>query len=141
MHVVFEYLYNSLPDLFHRAHGLLPVDVSRHYAYQTLMGLCHLHAHNVAHCDLSLGNILLDIPSNSLKIADLGLAVCASHFVLERTITTLWYRALEFFFGGGNPGLRTYSVRHVVVRQHHECSLFWHASLLGLHGRVQTTRG
>ena len=31
--LVFEYLYNSLSDVFHRAHGLLPVDVSRHYAH------------------------------------------------------------------------------------------------------------
>jgi len=95
LQMVFEYLYNSFSDLFHRAHGLLPMDVSRHYAYQILMGLRHLHAHNVAHRDLSLGNILVDIPSNSVKIADLGLAVCASHFVLDRTVTTLWYRAQE----------------------------------------------
>ena len=40
--LVFEYLYNSLSDVFHRAHGLLPMDVSRHYAYQILMGLRHL---------------------------------------------------------------------------------------------------
>ena len=97
--LVFEYLYNSLSDVFHRAHGLLPVDVSRHYAHQTLMGLRHLHAHNVAHRDLSLGNILVDTPNNSVKIADLGLAVCASHFVLERQISTLWYRAPEVFLG------------------------------------------
>ena len=49
----------------------------------------------MAHRDLSMGNILLDIPSNTLKIADLGLAACASHFVLDRNITAIWYRAPE----------------------------------------------
>ena len=42
---------------------------------------------------------MVDTPNNSVKIADLGLAVCASHFVLERQISTLWYRAPEVFLG------------------------------------------
>ena len=133
MILVFEYLYNSLSDVFHQAHGLLPVHVSRRYAHQTLMGLRHMHAHNVAHRDLSLGNILVDMPSNSVKIADLGLAVCASHFVLDRKISTLWYRAPEVF-GGWKRWLLSGSVRHVVVRRHHVCSPFRHASLPGLRG-------
>ena len=42
-----------------------------------------------------MGNILLDTPNNTLKIADLGLADCASHFVLERNITAIWHIAPE----------------------------------------------
>ena len=93
--LVFEYLYNSLSDIFHRAEGLLPVPVARDYSSQVVQGLIHLHSHSVAHRDLSMGNILVDITSNTLKIADLGLAVCASHFVLDRVVTTVLYRAPE----------------------------------------------
>ena len=93
--LVFEYLYNCLSDVFHRAEGLLHVDVAQDYSCQVLQGLIHVHSHQVAHRDLSMGNILLDIPSNTLKIADLGLAACASHFVLDRNITAIWYRAPE----------------------------------------------
>ena len=71
---MFEYLYNCLSDVFHRAEGLLHVAVAKDYSCQVLQGLVHLHSHQVAHRDLSMGNILLDIPSNTLKIADLGLA-------------------------------------------------------------------
>ena len=93
--LVFEYLYYCLSDVFDRAEGLLHVAVAQDYSCQVLQGLAHLHSHQVAHRDLSMGNILLDIPSNTLKIADLGLAVCASHFVLDRNITAIWYRAPE----------------------------------------------
>ena len=75
------------------------MDVSRLYAHQTLMGLRHLHAHNVVHRDLSLGTILLDMKRNSVKIADLGLVVCASHFVLDRNIMISWYKALVVVCG------------------------------------------
>ena len=67
--------------------------------YQTLMGLRHLHSHKLVHRDLSMQNILLHIPSNCAKIAGVGLAVCASNFVLDRPISTLWHRALEVFLG------------------------------------------
>lgn len=93
--LVFEYLYNSLSDIFHRAQGLLHMAVARDYSRQTVQGLIHLHAHRVAHRDLSMGNILVDTPSNTLKLADLGLAACASHFVLDRVVTTVFYRAPE----------------------------------------------
>ena len=97
--LVFEYLYNSLSDVFHRAEGLLDVALAKDYSHQVLQGIDHLHSHDVAHRDLSMGNILIDIPTNTLKIADLGLAACASNFVLDRLITTLWYRAPEVLLG------------------------------------------
>ena len=96
LHFAFEYVYNSLSDVFNHASGLLPMDGSRLYAHQTLMGLRHLHAHNVVHRDLSLGTILLDMKRNSVKIADLGLAVCASHFVMGRNIMISGCKAPEF---------------------------------------------
>jgi serine/threonine protein kinase len=67
--------------------------------YQTLMGLRHLHSHKLVRRDLSMQNILLHVPSNCAKIADVGLAVCASNFVFDRHISTLLYRALEVFLG------------------------------------------
>ena len=89
LNLVFEYLHSSLQDVFHRAQGLLEVPVAKQYSRQVLVGLQHLHLHNIAHRDLSMGNICLDIPSNTINIADMGLAVSASSFVLTRTVHTL----------------------------------------------------
>ena len=126
---MFEYLYNSLSDLFHRAQGLLHVPVARDYSWQVLQGLAHLHSHRVAHRDLSMGNILVDIPSNTLKIADLGLAVCASNFVLDRVVAVVWYRAPEVLLRIENL-VFTDILRHVVVWRYHVCTPFWHTSVL-----------
>ena len=79
-YIVFEYMYGTLFETFRRATGVLPMDLSRRYAHQTLLGPRHIHSHDVAHRDISMSNILLHITSNSVKIADLGLAVKASTY-------------------------------------------------------------
>jgi serine/threonine protein kinase len=65
------------------------------YGHHVRQGLAHLHAHSVAHRDLSLANVIFDARANSARIAELGLAQCATTGVLECKVTTLWFRAPE----------------------------------------------
>ena len=50
---------------------------------------------------------MLDIPSNTFNIVDMGLAVSAPSFLLTRTGQTLWYRAPEVLLG----------IKHCTLRQ------------------------
>lgn len=92
--LVFEYCQASLRDWYKRAQGFLNFDVSRQCARHVLEGLRHLHQNDIAHRDLSMGNILMS-EGGSWKIADLGLSVCASDFVMTRQVQTPGFRAPE----------------------------------------------
>jgi serine/threonine protein kinase len=99
LYLVFQYLEASLHDVWTRARGFLDWDKADRYGYHVLLGLAHLHHHKVAHRDLSMGNILFDASSNSVRIADLGLAHCSTSRLLEGKVTTLWFRAPEVLLG------------------------------------------
>ena len=97
--LVFQYCALSLSDAFQRAQGFLNWTVVRKYSCQFLRGSAHLHRSNIAHRDLTMRNVLLDIDSDACKIADFGLSVAASSFVLERSVTASWYRPPEACLG------------------------------------------
>ena len=78
LYLVFQYLEASLHDIWHRARGFLDWDLADRYGHHARHGLAHLHSHSVAHRDLSLANIPFDARANSARIADLGLAQCAT---------------------------------------------------------------
>ena len=44
------------------------------YMYQMLQGVAYCHTHRVLHRDLKPQNLLIDRRTNSLKLADFGLA-------------------------------------------------------------------
>ena len=44
------------------------------FLYQILCGIAYCHSHRVLHRDLKPQNLLIDRSSNSLKLADFGLA-------------------------------------------------------------------
>ena len=96
--LVFEYCTLSLSDVFQRAGGFLDWIVAEDHMRGVLQGLAHIHAHHVAHRDLSMSNVLLDA-HGSVRVADLGLAACATKCVLERPVTSAWYRAPEACLG------------------------------------------
>jgi serine/threonine protein kinase len=53
--------------------------VARSWFYQLCCGVRYLHAHSIAHCDLSLENVCLDA-DGCIRIIDFGLAVQHPHY-------------------------------------------------------------
>ncbi len=93
--IVFEYAQASLWDVWKRACGFLDWDLAYQYSQQILMAVEFLHRQNIVHRDISLSNVLIDGRANAAKLADLGMAACASSFVIERMVSALAYRAPE----------------------------------------------
>jgi serine/threonine protein kinase len=79
----------SLMHIWDTAHGELDYDHCRTYGRQVVEGLRHLHREGLAHRDLTLTSVLVDSRSNSVKVADSGLAVCSRNFVLSRPVSQL----------------------------------------------------
>lgn len=71
------------------------------YIHQLLSGLAHCNERCVMHRDIKPANILMDRSTNTLKLADFGLA--RHHGIPIRAFThevvTLWYRSPEILLG------------------------------------------
>ena len=93
--LVFKYHDVSLWDVWKRRCGIFEQVAARRYSVQIVAGIAHLHKHDVAHRDLSLGNLLVSLRDDVVEVADLGLSACASSFLLERTVSTWPHRAPE----------------------------------------------
>ncbi|KAF6167340.1 hypothetical protein GIB67_043201 [Kingdonia uniflora] len=102
LYLVFEYLdldlkkhMDTCPD-FAKDQRLI-----KRFLYQILRGIAYCHSHRVLHRDLKPQNLLIDRRTNSLKLADFGLA--RAFGIPVRTFThevvTLWYRAPEILLG------------------------------------------
>lgn len=125
LHLIFEYLDSDLkkhmdasPSEYHRPF-LIKVrqstrvqqcaeylfiyssDFMQKYLYQMLSGIAHCHSHRILHRDLKPQNLLIDRNSNTLKLADFGLARAFGIPVRQytREVITLWYRAPEILLG------------------------------------------
>lgn len=105
LYLVFEYL-----DLDLKKHLDMCPHISKDralvksYLYQILRGIAYCHSHRVLHRDLKPQNLLIDRKTNSLKLADFGLA--RAFGIPVRTFThevvTLWYRAPEILLGSSH---------------------------------------
>ncbi|KZV42016.1 cell division control 2 isoform 1 [Dorcoceras hygrometricum] len=102
LYLVFEYLdldlkkhMDSCPEFFQNPH------LVKRFLYQILRGICYCHSHRVLHRDLKPQNLLIDRSTNSLKLADFGLARAFGIPVrtLTHEVVTLWYRAPEVLLG------------------------------------------
>ncbi|KAF8031510.1 hypothetical protein BT93_D0662 [Corymbia citriodora subsp. variegata] len=102
LYLVFEYLdldlkkhMDSCPEFSKDTRTI------KMFLYQILRGISYCHSHRVLHRDLKPQNLLLDRRTNSLKLADFGLA--RAFGIPVRTFThevvTLWYRAPEILLG------------------------------------------
>ncbi|XP_061370454.1 cell division control protein 2 homolog isoform X1 [Gastrolobium bilobum] len=107
LYLVFEYLdldlkkhMDSSPE-FAKDPRQVKVSVLQIFLYQILCGIAYCHSHRVLHRDLKPQNLLIDRSTNSLKLADFGLA--RAFGIPVRTFThevvTLWYRAPEILLG------------------------------------------
>ncbi|XP_058771851.1 uncharacterized protein LOC131645200 [Vicia villosa] len=74
LHVFMEYMAGgSLADTLLKFGGSFDEHVVRLYTRQILLGLYHLHQHEIVHCDLKCKNVLL-ASSGTVKLADFGCA-------------------------------------------------------------------
>lgn len=101
MHLVFEYLQCDLHSHMKTLQEPLPAPVVKSFMRQLLEGVHFCHSRRVLHRDLKPQNLLLDLQSNKLKLADFGLARAFGIPVRQYTheVVTLWYRAPEILLG------------------------------------------
>ncbi|GBG79694.1 hypothetical protein CBR_g29959 [Chara braunii] len=102
LYLVFEYLDLDLKKHMDSCPSLAKdTRLIKRYLYQILKGIAYCHSLRVLHRDLKPQNLLIDRRTNSLKLADFGLA--RAFGIPVRTFThevvTLWYRAPEILLG------------------------------------------
>uniref|UniRef100_A0A915EFM6 Protein kinase domain-containing protein n=1 Tax=Ditylenchus dipsaci TaxID=166011 RepID=A0A915EFM6_9BILA len=71
------------------------------FTYQIIQGMCFCHQRRVLHRDLKPQNLLVDAATNTIKLADFGLARAVGIPIRAYTheVVTLWYRAPEVLLG------------------------------------------
>ncbi|KAH9736336.1 protein kinase domain-containing protein [Citrus sinensis] len=74
-YLVFEYLDLDLGSLI-RKHTITSIrPLIKTILSQILVGLAYYHSHNILHGDLQPSNVLIDLNSKKVKLADFGLSV------------------------------------------------------------------
>lgn len=102
--LVFEYLDHDLKQFmssnYGKGVGIEPL-LAKHFCYQILLGLKYCHACSIMHRDLKPQNLLIDVKSKTIKLADFGLGRVFTMPVSKYTheVVTLWYRAPEILLG------------------------------------------
>lgn len=104
LYLIFEFLDHDLKQFMNKTYGKgvgIDPDLAKHFCFQILLGLRHCHANGILHRDLKPQNLLLDLKTNTIKLADFGLGRVYSLPVGKYTheIVTLWYRAPEVLLG------------------------------------------
>lgn len=103
------YLVFELSDMdlrvFMKKNGAFEGLELKEASFQVVKGVAFCHNHRILHRDLKPQNLLIDIATGRIKLADFGLA--RTYAVPLKTYThdvvTLWYRAPEILLG-----IRTY---------------------------------
>ena len=93
---MFEFMDVTLWDWWQTRRGVAPLEQVTKLVRQANAGVAHLHDLQVAHCDLSMANMLLKGDLH-LCISDMGGATCAANVALgqDEVMTTEYVRAPE----------------------------------------------
>jgi len=114
LYLVFEFMSMDLKNFLDKYGGPLPTDLVKSLIYQMCQALCFCHQRRIFHRDLKPQNILMDKNTNTVKLADFGLARAFGVPLRAYTheIVTLWYRAPEVLLGVGrySTGVDIWSV-------------------------------
>lgn len=102
VYLVMEYLDLDLAQYLAMREMPLPSEMTRNFLWQLLQGVAAAHSKRVIHRDLKPQNILIDRTTNTLKVADFGLARTYSignTRPYTHEVVTLLYRAPELLLG------------------------------------------
>jgi cyclin-dependent kinase 2 len=101
LHLVFEYLDMDLRAYLKKRGALTDPCWLKSAAYQCFSGIEFCHRHRILHRDLKPQNVLIDVETQRLKLADFGLARAYTVPLRAYTheVVTLWYRAPEILLG------------------------------------------
>jgi cyclin-dependent kinase len=99
--LVFEYCDLDLKKYLDKYNGFIRPSVMKSFLYQLLLGVAYCHEVHILHRDIKPQNLLININTLELKIADFGLA--RAFTVPSRTysseVVTLWYRPPDVLLG------------------------------------------
>lgn len=76
LYLVFEYLDHDLKQFMASKYGKgvgIGPQLAKHFTFQVLLGLKYCHSAAVMHRDLKPQNLLVDVKSKTIKLADFGL--------------------------------------------------------------------
>ncbi len=109
LYLVFELLSCDLKRYFSKCklqHTTISQQQIKHYLYQILNGISYCHSLRIFHRDLNPQNILIDVNTERIRIADFGLARTLPNIndnnksgLLTAEVITLWYRPPEILLG------------------------------------------
>ncbi|BDA48672.1 Cyclin-dependent kinase A-1 [Coccomyxa sp. Obi] len=101
LYLIMDYVELDLREHMDQNPESSDIDNVKSYLYQILKAMQFCHAHRVLHRDLKPQNILYDRASNTVKVADFGLARCFTPPLRPYTheVVTLLYRAPEILLG------------------------------------------
>ena len=109
--IIMEYINGGNLFSFVKKRRKLSEKISKFLFKQIILGLQHIHSHNIVHRDVKLENILIDL-NNTIKICDFGIGRVLSNpdDLLYDQCGTPMYMAPEILFSSQDKGYKGFPV-------------------------------
>ena len=109
--IIMEYINGGNLFSFVKKRRKLSEKISKFLFKQIILGLQHIHSHNIVHRDVKLENILIDL-NNTIKICDFGIGRVLSNpdDLLYDQCGTPMYMAPEILFSSQEKGYKGFPV-------------------------------
>ena len=109
--IIMEYINGGNLFSFVKKRRKLSEKISKFLFKQIILGLQHIHSHNIVHRDVKLENILIDL-NNTIKICDFGIGRVLSNpdDLLYDQCGTPMYMAPEILFSSKEKGYKGFPI-------------------------------